>query len=74
MIEETTTNITLNGKPAALERGTSIQALLLQKELVDRLVVVEINGSIIPRERFGETVFQPGDIVEIVHFVGGGAD
>lgn len=74
MVEGTTTNITLNGKPAVLEMGTSIQRLLVLKELVDRLVVVEINGSIVPRERFGETVFQPGDIVEIVHFVGGGSD
>ena len=74
MAESTSTmTITLNGKPAVLEPGTSIQQLLVQRELVDRLVVVEINGSIVPRERFGETVFQPGDVVEIVHFVGGGS-
>lgn len=65
--------ITLNGKKTSLESETSIHALIVQKELIDRLVVVEINGSIVPRERFVEVVFQPGDIVEIVHFVGGGS-
>jgi thiamine-phosphate pyrophosphorylase len=64
--------ITLNGKPAELEPDTSIHALLVSKELTDRLVVVEINGLIIPRERFAEVLFEPGDVVEIVHFVGGG--
>lgn len=65
--------ITLNGKQTSLEPETSIHGLIVQKELVDRLVVVEINGSIVPRELFAETIFQPGDVVEIVHFVGGGA-
>ncbi|CAN5531672.1 sulfur carrier protein ThiS [soil metagenome] len=65
--------ITLNGKKTSLESETSIHGLIVQKELLDRLVVVEINGSIVPRERFVEVIFQPGDIVEIVHFVGGGS-
>jgi thiamine biosynthesis protein ThiS len=64
--------ITLNGKLVERPIGSSIQDLLHDRELVDRLVVVEVNGSIIPRSAFVQTVFQPGDIVELVHFVGGG--
>ena len=64
--------ITLNGKPATRPAGSTIAALLAERDLVDRLVVVEVNGTIVPRSSFGETVFNDGDTVEIVHFVGGG--
>ncbi len=67
-----TIGIVLNGKSLDLETGTTIAKLLEQRELVDRLVVVEVNGAIVPRSRFVDTVFEPGDLVEIVHFVGGG--
>ena len=35
-------------------------------------VAVERNGEIVPRSRYGETVLQNGDRIEIVRFVGGG--
>jgi len=35
-------------------------------------VAVELNGQIVPRRLFGETVLKNGDTVEIVSFVGGG--
>ena len=48
-------------------------------ELIDQLgikqdrVAVELNLDIVPRERWPETRLNPGDRLEIVHFVGGGA-
>lgn len=35
-------------------------------------IAVEINLSIIPKSKYGETVLCDGDSVEIVSFVGGG--
>ncbi len=35
-------------------------------------VVVELNESIVPKDRYGETVLRDGDQVEIVCFMGGG--
>lgn len=64
--------ITLNGKRAGVPRGSTILDLLNEKELAERLVVVERNGAIVPKSSFAETVFSAGDQVEIVHFVGGG--
>jgi len=73
MQEQTTTfDITLNGKSAGVPAGSTILDLLKQKELTERLVVVELNGTIVPRSDFGEIRFSAGDQVEIVHFVGGG--
>ena len=33
---------------------------------------VERNGEIVPKAKYGETVLEDGDNVEIVSFVGGG--
>ena len=70
--ETTMITISLNGKRASLADGSTILDLLRERELTERLVVVEINGTIVPRSAFAETRFASGDAVEIVHFVGGG--
>ena len=74
MREQTITiDITLNGKPANVPADSTIHDLLQAKGLAEKLVVVELNGTIVPRSDFGQTRFGAGDQVEIVHFVGGGA-
>ena len=35
-------------------------------------VAVEINGDIVPKAQYADTVFKDGDSVEVVSFVGGG--
>ena len=37
-------------------------------------VALERNGEIVPRTAWAETRIEPGDRIELVHFVGGGAD
>jgi thiamine biosynthesis protein ThiS len=74
MTEPTSATITatINGKPVQLPAGTTIAAFLAGRELHERLVVVERNGEIIKRSTFPDTVVEEGDLLEIVHFVGGG--
>ena len=36
-------------------------------------VVVELNEEIIKRENYDTTVLKDGDVVEILHFMGGGS-
>ncbi|WP_341769625.1 sulfur carrier protein ThiS [Effusibacillus lacus] len=40
--------------------------------LTEKIIVIEHNLTIIPRERYEDTKVAPGDKIEIVHFVGGG--
>jgi thiamine-phosphate pyrophosphorylase len=68
----TTIDVTINGKQVALEAGTTISQFLQSKGLEERLVVVELNESILPRANYPSTILATGDRVEIVHFVGGG--
>ena len=64
--------ITVNGKPAAVAAGSTVQTLLEQLSVDSRQVVVERNQAIVPRQRFTAELLTEGDTLEIVHFVGGG--
>ncbi len=64
--------ITVNGKVVCCEPGTSVRALVLQLELEPESVVVERNRELVPGEQFASTVLEEGDVLEILHFVGGG--
>ena len=35
-------------------------------------VAVELNGNIVPKALYADTIFKNGDSVEVVSFVGGG--
>lgn len=37
-------------------------------------VAVELNRDIVPRDRWADTPLKDGDRLEVVHFVGGGAN
>ena len=64
--------ITLNGKPRSVPRDQTLSELLEDLGLLDRLVVVERNAAIVPRGTYSGVVLGEGDVLEIVHFVGGG--
>lgn len=54
-----------------------IQNISLQEFIVNagyniNRIAVEINGNIIPKNKYETTQIIDGDEVEIVHFVGGG--
>lgn len=63
--------ITLNGD-AHRTAAPTIAALAAELGLDPAKVAVERNGAIIPRSTLGEAALADGDVLEIVHFVGGG--
>jgi thiamine biosynthesis protein ThiS len=64
-------NITLNGEQRRTQMG-SIAALVADIGLDPQKVAVERNMEIVPRSTLSETMLADGDVLEIVHFVGGG--
>ncbi len=64
--------IQLNGEAFALAPHCSVVALLEQLRLNRGRVAVEINREIIPRSAHDSTRLQAGDVVEIIHAIGGG--
>lgn len=65
-------NIQLNGESRTLTRHMSLQELLEAEGLAERRVAVEVNGEIVPRSQHGERSLAEGDVIEIVHALGGG--
>ena len=65
--------LTVNGAPRDLVPDSTIAGLLGSLGLDPRLVVVEHNREILrDRNAYPSLALRDGDVVEIVHFVGGG--
>jgi sulfur carrier protein len=62
----------VNGQDRRVPGGTTVAGLLASLELVPGMVVVERNREIVDRSRYVEVELEPGDVLELVHFVGGG--
>ncbi|MEO1969083.1 MAG: sulfur carrier protein ThiS [Sphingomonadaceae bacterium] len=63
--------VTINGE-SRHTTATRLGDLLRELELDPAKVAVERNGVIAPRSQLGEQPVTGGDVLEIVHFVGGG--
>ena len=63
--------IRINGENFGIA-GETVAHYLASKGYDAKRVAVELNGNIVPKSQYNETVFQDGDIVEVVSFVGGG--
>ncbi|HTT68140.1 MAG TPA: sulfur carrier protein ThiS [Gemmatimonadales bacterium] len=64
--------VTVNGESRAVAEGTTLRGLLEQLGLDPRAVVVEHNRRIVRRDGLAEAALAGGDVIELVHFVGGG--
>lgn len=64
--------LTINGSIREFPGPGTVEELLADLELDPRAVVVELNREIIRRPAIADTKIHDGDVVEIVHFVGGG--
>jgi thiamine biosynthesis protein ThiS len=67
-----TIEILVNGEPRAVPHGASLLELLQELQLDPRSVVVEHNRHIVRRPVLADIHVSAGDMVELVHFVGGG--
>jgi thiazole synthase len=65
-------SLTVNGEPRRFAAGETIAALVASLELNPQKVAVERNGEIVPRRTLADVALAEGDVLEIVHFVGGG--
>ena len=64
--------VTVNGEAHDMPAGCHVGDLLVRLGLDTRKVAVERNEAIVPRSLYLRTLLQPGDSLEIVHFIGGG--
>jgi len=64
--------VTVNGAARDVPDALTVAALLVHLGLTEGPVAVEINREIVPRAEHAGHAVRDGDVLEIVHFVGGG--
>ncbi len=71
-MSDSTIQVHFNGKQLDVPSGSTIADLLELAEIRSKLVAVEVNLEIVPRELHAVTIVATGDVVEAVTLVGGG--
>ncbi len=66
--------VTINGEPRTFDAPVTVAGLLVELGFDSRKIAVERNREIVRRSAFADTALAEGDRLEIVHFIGGGAD
>ena len=64
--------VTVNGAPRQVPDGLTVRGLVEHLGLTEGPVAVEVNREVVPRAMHREHRVVSGDVIEIVHFVGGG--
>jgi sulfur carrier protein len=64
--------LTINGEARDVPEGLSLAGLLGHLQLTQGMVAIERNREVVPRREHASVLLQPGDVLEIVQFVGGG--
>ena len=64
--------IQLNGKKITINKNMTISNVLVKYKLDNKKVAIELNGEILPKNKYNKKKLQENDKIEIVHFIGGG--
>ena len=62
----------VNGDPRTVPDGLTVTGLIEFLGLNEGPVAVERNRAVVPRAEHEQTLLESDDVIEIVHFVGGG--
>lgn len=64
--------ITVNGKETEAKLPVTAEEYLTENGYRISRIAVELNGEILPKRLYAETILRDGDVLEVVSFVGGG--
>ena len=64
--------VVLNGNEEILENTMNLSEFLSFKGLNPETIIVELNGKIIKKTEWNQTILQDKDCLEVLKFVGGG--
>ncbi len=64
--------ITFNGQKLDIPNGTNLLQFISNQGLDHTAVVIERNGQITSATEYPTTILEADDVLEVLHFVGGG--
>jgi thiamine biosynthesis protein ThiS len=65
-------HVRVNGEIRSVVDQSTLSDLVDELSLAPARIAVELNGEVVRRSNWAETVLSEGDRLEVVHFVGGG--
>lgn len=64
--------ITINGKEKSFDAPLNLDEVLTQEGVIEMMIGVARNGTIVPRTNYAQTELTDGDLIEIVSPMQGG--
>ncbi len=64
--------IQLNGRKISIKRNFSIFDMIKKYKISSKKVAIELNGKILPKNKYKHKIVKDKDKIEIVQFIGGG--
>ena len=64
--------VMINGKESDILPDSTIQDLIRAKNLPEKIIIVDLNGSIINPEDWSNTYLRPDDDLEMIQIIAGG--
>ena len=64
--------LTINGEHRTFAPGVTLEAILQELKIIDKVMACAVNMEIIKKEAWGGYTPNDKDRVELLHFVGGG--
>lgn len=64
--------VKINGKDIELKNSMTISDMILERQIVGSMFVIERNKKVVAKDKYLETSLEEADVIEIVGFFGGG--
>ncbi len=64
--------IKINGKTNTISEKTKLSDLILDLKVPLKKVAIEFNREIVDKKKLSKIILKKNDLIEIVHFIGGG--
>jgi thiamine biosynthesis protein ThiS len=64
--------IKINGKNKSIDFGSNLYELINSLNISIKKVAIEFNKEIIDKKKIKKIILKNDDIIEVVHFIGGG--
>ena len=64
--------ITINGEEKSGYENVTVSEMVEKEGFMVARIAVEVNGNIVSKQSYNDTILHSGDVIEVVSFVGGG--
>lgn len=65
-------NVKINGQTHTFNDNITLENIINELNITINSIVAEVNGQVITKEKFSNTIIKDNDIIELIKFVGGG--